>query len=815
MAFINRKYLQMSPNAVVVFSIILFATACGIKKTVKKGDYLLKKNNVSQITVHKRELINDTGKWDASKNKKALLIKKKSKITNSDLSAQILHRANKRVILNKFPVYLWLYNFGTKRKQPELSDSSRFRRKLRNTFGEAPVILDSNLVRLSADNIRNYLFNSGFFDAKVETKIKLKRRRAIVSYTVYPGRAYLINSFFVTASDTALGLVAKSFADQSDHFRIWWPMDMNKLNIARTELAKNMRNLGYYTIAPESFHFLADTFQNLKHVALTLVLDNAANGERHQKFYFSTVTLDFETSEVYQRTNNPEKAHFPGLDIALNRYPVNPELVRKLVYVDSGGLYNQSAIEKTYQSLVQMGLFSVVDMRFYVDTQLHQVKIHADLKTTKRMAFSIEPQGMYSPQGSSGLNLVSGSQRSFGTALIVAFNNRNVAKHLEDFRLSSVTSYEAIIKRDSKSDLAYSLQQGFNASLALPHFQLFKKGNFGTFSQRNTVLSLSYQYENNPNFFRSAIPASLTFQYVKPKLSWYYTPTEVSFNRNIIRQGFIDSLPTADSVFIRRVFTNQFVTAAKFGFIYANNRTKPGETYVFVRAGFEASGNLHRAIRRAIDPNFRKDSVYKLFGLQYFQYSKMEFEVRLRRAFDELNSLAFRVHGGLALPYGNSAVVPYDKRYFIGGSNSLRAWRPRRLGPGSTSDGINQIIDRSGEFLLEANIEYRFSLIRHFLESAVFLDAGNIWNLNRKNQTAASESILKTKYFLDEVALNTGIGFRFDLKIFLFRIDWGIPLHDPGKELSKRWLLNQKNIVSPWTFTKKETALAIGIGYPF
>ncbi len=814
MALFNRKYLQLNLWPVAIFFILTIIPSCGIRKTVNSDQHLLKKNYVKLEVVKKKQLLNDTGKWNRTKNRKAKLIRKKSKITNAEVTAQILHRANKRVVFGKFPVYLWLYNWGTKRHNPELSDSTRWRRKFRNN-GEPPVILDTNLVELSAENIKNYLFNAGFFDARVETQVKYHKRKAKVYYTVYPGRAYLINSFFVKSADSSLTRTLKSFTDKSDYYRLWWPLNMNKLNDSRNDLSRKMRDLGYYTINPESFHFEADTFQSLKHVQLTLKLDNQPNGDKHQKYTFSSVTLHFETSPAYQRTKNPETARFPGLVIQMNRYPINPELLRKLVYIDSGAPYSQSVIEQTYQSLIQMGLFSVVDMRFYADTQSRQIRIYANLKTVQRMVFSIEPQGLYSPQGSSGLNLISGSQRSFGVAGIVSFVNRNMAKNTENLSLSSVTSYEAIFKRDSKSDLAYSLQQGLNASLVLPHFHLFKKTDFGSFSQRNTVLSLSYQYENNPNFFRSAIPASLTFQYVKPKFSWYYTPTEVSFNRNIITPAFAAQLTPDELVFLQRVFTNQFVTAAKLGFIYANNRTKPGETYIFTRVGFEASGNLHRWLRKLNDPNYYPGKTYQLFGLQYFQYSKVEGEVRLRRAFDELNSVAIRAHGGIALPYGNSSAVPYDKRYFIGGSNSLRAWRPRRLGPGSTSDGVNQIIDRSGEFLFEANIEYRFSLIRHFLESALFLDAGNIWNLNRKNQAAPSESILNPKTFMDEVALNTGLGFRFDFKIFLFRLDWGIPLHDPGKSLGSRWLLNKNNIIDPWTFTKRETALAIGIGYPF
>ncbi|MCC7296781.1 MAG: BamA/TamA family outer membrane protein, partial [Bacteroidia bacterium] len=233
------------------------------------------------------------------------------------------------------------------------------------------------------------------------------------------------------------------------------------------------------------------------------------------------------------------------------------------------------------------------------------------------------------------------------------------------------------------------------------------------------------------------------------------------------------------------------------------------------RLGFESSGNIHRTIRKLTESNFRSDSAYTLFGLQYFQYAKIEGEIRLKQNIDELNSIALRVNSGIAVPYGNSKYIPYDKRYFIGGSNSLRAWRPRRLGPGTTTDASNSLIDRSGEFLLEGNLEYRFTVIKHLMESALFLDAGNIWNIRRKSQTAPSASSLVPQRIFEEMAVNTGLGFRFDFTFFLFRVDWGIPLRDPSKIDGERWMITQENLVNPWSFVKRETALAFGIGYPF
>jgi outer membrane protein assembly factor BamA len=220
--------------------------------------------------------------------------------------------------------------------------------------------------------------------------------------------------------------------------------------------------------------------------------------------------------------------------------------------------------------------------------------------------------------------------------------------------------------------------------------------------------------------------------------------------------------------------------------------------------------------RKLSDENYRSDSVYNLFGVNYFQYSKIEAEFRLKRNIDELNGIAFRFNSGVAIPYGNSNLVPYDKRYFIGGSNSLRAWQPRTLGPGNTPKGVASRIDRSGELLLEANIEYRFTIIKQFIESAIFFDAGNIWNLQKSGVANPLYGVISRQNFMKEVALNTGVGLRFDLSIFLFRLDWGMPLRDPSLPKNQRWILTERVKESGFgTYLLNESSLAIGIGYPF
>lgn len=785
MPLLGNKYLRF----LFILSTMLYFYGCGVKKTIPPHKFLLKKNKVEVVG-----------------NSKNL----------GDLKAQILHRNNKRVLFNKLPIFLWLYALGTDEKHPELSDSIAWRRKFRNDIGEPPVIFDEQLAYVSSENIKNFLFNEGYFDAKVSYQVKFSKRKAKVTYTAIPGKVYVINSKFIKTSDSALYPLLDSFVGKSELFRSWWPCNLNNLNEAKDQIAALFRDAGYFTLNANYIRYEIDTLNDKKEAAIYLMLDKLPNGESHKKYHFGKINVQVNTSAEYAQNSYPDVVVKKGIRLKMNHYPLDAEILEKVILIDSGKNFTQSKLTITYRSLIDLGLFSSVDIRHDVDETTKTISLLITLKTFPRMNFTIEPQALYSPQGSSGLNFQTSTQRSFGLAGIVSFINKNVNGNGEFFKLSSVTSFEAIFKKDNSSYLSTGLQQGLVASLTIPNFKFFNKLDAArVYEKKNTVLSLSYQFEKNPNFVRSALPASISFQFIRPNLSWYYTPLEISFNRNILDPSFLPKLPKLDQDFVKRVFTDQIITASKLGFVYATSRTKPGQTSFFSRLGFETSGNLHRLYRKLTESNFKSDSSYKLFGVNYFQYAKIEAEFRIKHNIDVLNSLAARFNAGFAIPFGNSNIVPYDKRYFIGGSNSLRAWQPRRLGPGNTPGSSATILDKSGEIILEANLEYRFTVIKKFLESALFFDAGNIWNLNKEGVANSLYGILKPETFISEIALNTGIGFRFDLSIFMFRLDWGIPIRNPSKSPDQRWVLAENLNSNLSQFLIHQTAIAIGIGYPF
>jgi hypothetical protein len=764
--------------------------SCGVRKVIPPGEHLLVSNRVVV-----------SGNSAAGRNTKA----------------QILHRTNKRVLFNRLPVFLWLYAAGTNNKNPELSDSTAWRRKFRRDLGEEPILFNPNLAKVSADNIKFYLFNKGYFDAECEFTVKKSQRKARVKYLANTKSSYLIREVAIFSSDSTTQKIMQSVANELPAFRLWWPCDLNALSEAEETFTQRLRDSGFFSVNASNLRYELDTNQSAKSAAIRVYLDPPEQGKTHKKFTIGRVSVNIQTAADYQFNDYPDTIQLQGLKLRMNHYPLNVRILTQVISLDSGDIFSQTNWTETYRKLLDLNLFKVVDISQKIDLEKGIISPSIDIQTEPRLNFSAEPQILYSPQGSSGTNFQTASQRSFGLAGILSFNNRNTFGNAEYFKLSSITSFEAIFKRDNIGDFFTGLQQGLIASLKLPKFSFLNRFEaLKPFEQQSTLVSTSFQYEQNPNFVRSAFPANVTLQFAKKNFSWYLTPFEISYNRNIISPTFLPQLPVLDQDFVLRVFTDQIVTPVKLGMIYADNQNKPGSSSHFLRLGFETSGNWHHAYRKLTEENYQDDSIYTLFGVNYFQYTKLEAEYRIKRNIDELNSIAFRFNSGIAIPYGNSKLVPYDKRYFIGGSNSLRGWRPRGLGPGNTPSSATSLIDRSGEFLLEANLEYRFTVIRKLLESAIFLDAGNIWNLSPTSSSNPNYGVINAQNFFSEIALNTGVGLRFDLSIFLFRLDWGMPLRDPSMPGSQRWILTEKIRNSGLgNYILNESSLAIGIGYPF
>ncbi|MEY3983831.1 MAG: hypothetical protein RL160_1390, partial [Bacteroidota bacterium] len=731
-----------------------------------------------------------------------------------DARKQILHKPNRKILFGRLPFYLWLYKKGTSIQHPEKNDSKKWRRKLREEIGEAPVFLDTSLVALSAENLEKYLFHHGFFNSEVGWTWTSRKQRARVLYDVRPGVQYRIASASLVCTHDSIRKICERVMEEAE-VRPGKPVVFDQLDALRVSMSTAVRNQGFFSFSKDLIRYELDTLQG-KAAASVQVFVSVGNIKPR---VIRKVWYELETAASYRAYKQVDTLCLQGSNacFVMNGYPLKPDLLLRASALKPGGLYQQDAHNATYANLAATDLFRFIDISFgsvLPGNTVDSMDLFIRMKTAVRQSYALEPQGIYSPQGSSGTNVNANNVSSYGLAGNFSFTNRNLLKNGEKFTTNILGSLEAIISSDDqKRSILYGFQAGGNASLAISRplllEHLLPKADI---SKVRTIFSLSYQYEGNPNFTRRTLPASFTYQWTKRHLNWYYTPTEISYNRNRLTPDFRVQLGSVDSLLVTRIFTDHLITAARLGFVL-NTRNESGEgSYWYIRANLlETSGNLHRLLRRSMDAERRTDTSYQALGVRYFQFLRSEFDVRYNVKFDENNAAVFRSHVGLGLPYGNNSVLPFDRRFFTGGSNSLRAWRPRRMGPGAFVDSSGGLLfDRSGELLLQANAEYRFALLRNFLEGALFLDAGNVWNLKHRGQVLPG--LFQGNTFLSEVAMNTGLGLRFDFSFFMIRFDWGIPLRDPSEKPNKRWVIRE---IGQPGFIRDQTALTLGIGYPF
>jgi outer membrane protein assembly factor BamA len=420
----------------------------------------------------------------------------------------------------------------------------------------------------------------------------------------------------------------------------------------------------------------------------------------------------------------------------------------------------------------------------------------------------IEPQAITSDQSNTLGQLA--AYRNFGLAASAQFSDKNVFHGAEIFSLRLRTAIEAQGGSSiNNSQFFNSNEYSLTASLSLPRLVFLKKFDRKLLqSSTKTIITNSIIYETNLQYKRTVFTTGLTYQINKKLYSYNFSPLEISYINTSFANAELEARSKSD-ILLQNIFANNLITDSRFGLTYSDKPLSKDGSYFYWRWDvLEVAGTSITAINELLGTQKDEKGQYKLFGVNYYQYAKTYMDARWNKVLDINNSVHFRVAGGYALPYGNSPnFITYEKRFFTGGANSIRAFRPRSVGPG-TFDTINQI-DRSGEVKLELNLEYRFNIYKRLFEGALFTDAGNVWTAKDDGRDGAA---FKFDRFVDQVAIGSGVGVRLNLNIFIFRLDAAVPIKDPRLSPSQRWVLEKyKDLGVMW----ENTILNFGVGYPF
>jgi outer membrane protein insertion porin family len=696
---------------------------------------------------------------------------------------------------------------------------------LRMQWGEPLSVFDSSQVTLTRERFQDYLFSKGYFQNKVTSEVIAHTKLVRVKYEVYPGKAYFIDSIFYEVSDTAIFRIINNNVNDS-HIKKNTRYDQDNLSKERERVDLLLKDFGYYDFSRQYIDFQVDTtFQSPdRKVALIISVRDPAKRGYHKRFKIDTITFTTDVGKTIPGFARSTKSY---RDIQYKFYEDNYKLktLGQRVFLKPEDLYSRSKTINTQRQLGNVDAFKFVNINY--DTSGGQ--FIANIFTS--------PLPRYEWTNEVGVNVTQGFPGPF---YVISFKKRNVFHGMETFDLSGRFGFEGVASATSSVNIYKSTEAGINASMTFPQFIWFfrerRKIKFAEFNPK-TKITTGYQYTDRPEYRRTAITFNGTYTWQNNrKTTFSLTPINVGvIDTANLSDPFKDLLIEQDSLgnnSLINSFRPSFVNSIIFGVTwnlnsYGNFENNSG----FIRAQIESGGTLWNFI----DPKFITD-----LELEYFKYVRLSLDLRHVAPVDKNTVLAYRFNSGIVYSYSDNKSVPYEKFFFAGGSNSIRAWRPRRLGQGSTkpplsadprADGLfDYSVERPAEILLEACVEFRQKLFG-FVNGALFVDAGNVWSFRPINREGEDGAIIQDKSaqfsldrFYREIGIGTGFGLRFDFSFLILRFDVGMKVYDPARDKGERFVLDKTRFWKPYATSRGDgtyynfrepVIYNVGIGFPF
>lgn len=730
-------------------------------------------------------------------------------INKSELKSYMKQRPNTK-IFGFWRFHLGLYNISAKKNEDGI-----FKR-----IGEAPVILNPYLTQKSKEEFTRFMHNKGYYQAKVtDTTIYRKNKKAEVYYTIIANSPHRIQSYKTEILDDSIKARSKGDSTKS-LIKLNGIFDTDVLAAESKRVLNSFQNSGFYRVNKNEIYFEADTSKAVKSVDLKLIVekenisdDPAIVSERdHQRFTFRNFYFytDYESQKQLFDENREESAVEKNdtvrvdnqFFISKGKMRYNPELLINMNHISDKGYYNVDLVERTYNELFSLRLFKLINIRF-VETGKPDSLGNPTLDCIIQLSPSVRQSYSVSLEGTNSLG-------NLGIAGNLGYQHKNIFRggELLDVVLLGATEKQNYGRGDSAT-IFNSFESGIETKITLPKFLApLKTKSLFRYSTPQTLMNLSYNYQRRPDYTRTILRASLGYQW---KSSDYTTHRINLIDLNMVKMFAYDSAFVAriENLYIKSSYTDHSIAAWNYSYTRNTQNIQKRSDYSYVRASFETAGTILYGVSKLFDRRMHPSDTlggakYHFLGTPFAQFLKTDLEYRRGLLIDKYNAVVFRTFAGVVMPFGNSDQVPFERKYFTGGANGIRAWPVRTLGPGSYKANPNEFPNQSGDIKLEANAEYRFAMIGNF-EGALFVDMGNIWSL--KDNRPGTEFSFSD--FYKEIAVGTGAGLRYDFSFVIIRVDLGIQLHDPSLNPGSRW------IPASNLFKKDNINVAFAIGYPF
>ena len=716
--------------------------------------------------------------------------------------------------IKALPVSKWIYCFLT-------DTNSNLWNNYMHRIGQAPVIYDENRSRQTANQLERLLDTKGCFHSDVSfDTLSIKRRNISIAYHVKATPRYMVDEVVYRTNNPTVARLLDQWRDEAP-IKAGDPYDQTLIAEERTRIVNNLRESGYYRANNERVTFLVDTTYDSRRLSIDVIVDAHDLSVHHINNIY-----------VYPNSNAGLQTGESVFDTLIYNYPgatrridyrfvydkpmsIKPETISRALMLFPGMTYRPRYIHNTYNSLLGLRNFKYINIEFTPSPastdSLPLVDAHVRLigTTQQKLSLSIELTNA-SPLGAqdSG-NFFSNGNLGIETAL--EYQHKNLFGGAELFKVKGSLLFEQPkLSLRGGSDGFYNrfsaFETGLDMSLDMPVFLLpFANRIIFQRVKPHTLLSVggSYQYR----YYFERILANTSFGYTwnhDQRTKHQLLPVEMTFVRMLsLDEVFLDRLRQVNDLRLKYQYSSHFILDARYDYSYSNQQIGTRNNFSFLHLSVETAGNLLKGVLSLTHTETDSNGVMQVFDVPFSQYIRLGGELTRYHYFGSRSSFVSRLLLGIGMPYGNSVSMPYEKSFFGGGPTTMRAWQLRHLGPGSYNSS-EDMLERVGDLQLVLNLEGRFPIAGIF-EGAIFADMGNVWLLNASEQYQGGE--IKWSSIPEEVAVGIGLGLRVNVSIATLRVDFAIPLYDPGYAAEFRW--------RPAHWKLRQTVLNFGINYPF
>jgi len=759
-------------------------------------------------------------------------------VDKDELEELYQSRVNKKIPIINFALYVWIYHLGerqfdsTKIEQKIDRIENKYDRKIaENTGKEAKVrrlirardkkvnkkkrvlsdgnwlmrwgepvsVYEEEAIEKTRDQMAQYLRNKGYFNGSVEYRTKTQWREKYVTYIVEEDRPHLIDTIRISGDSSLLKLIdeykEESLIKIGDRYK------QENLVQERERIERLLKNNGYYDFSRQYIAYDVITDKKPYTLEVNMVIKEPAKRQYHKQFTIDSVIFVTDADTRIQRVNR-SFMNYHGITYQYYKKRFSKKVLDQRVFLYPNELYSLDNTLNSQRQLAFLDNFKFININYDTTGGSFIANVYTS------------PLPKYQMTNEVGLSVTEGYPGPFYNLSLM---NRNIFGGLENLQITGFFGIEGVASF-TEQDIYGSIESGGKLALIFPQFVMPATAKFKRrvgMLNPNTVVRTGFNFTNRPEYTRANFNSALAYSWQRDRRRLYtFTISELSLinsDTDSTFQAQLRNLERQGNPLIKS-FEPSFVSSMNFQTIYNFN---PDDLYGNKASTLKLYGEVGGSVFNLFDPGSIFESEDDT--IQYFQYLKFLSDFRRHLSINEDNGVATRLMIGVAYPYGDNRTLPYEKFFFAGGSNSIRAWAPRRLGPGSfpprkNDDGsFDYSIERPGEILIEANVEYRGKLVG-FIDWAAFVDAGNVWSFYENPEFPGAD--FKFNRFYKEIAVGMGLGVRLNFSFLVIRFDYGIKMYDPARPEGERWIGDNISITN-LRGDQGQALWNIAIGYPF